>query len=99
MRGKPHDGDSGALSMKKLRRRSRMARGGIIGGLLKLIGLVVVGLIGLGALASMLERRPTPAPEPIPVAVAPGPIAKPVPRPVAPAIDPREAIVDSDPLP
>ena len=72
--------------MRSLRMRSRIARGTIIGGLLKLIGLVVVGLIGLAVLAAMLEKRPTPAPQPMPVAVAPGPVAQPGPvTPIAPA--------------
>lgn len=69
--------------MQSVRMRSRHSRGGIIGGLLKLIGLGVVGLIGLGVLGSTLGRRPTPAPEPMPAAVAPGPVAQPVPRTVA----------------
>jgi hypothetical protein len=72
--------------MRSLRLRSGHAKGGIIGGLLKLIGQVVVGLFCLGVVGSMIRQRPTPTHEPIPVAVAPGPAAQPGPvTPIAPA--------------
>ncbi len=81
-----------------MRARGRRT-GGIIGGLLKLIGLAVVGLIALGMLATVMTRGPQPAAHPAapsPTAAPAGPDAAPIaPAPAAAA----EPVEDSDPLP
>jgi hypothetical protein len=81
--------------MQRLRLRSQYRKGGIIGGLLKLIGLAVVLFVGLIILASRSSEPPEPGSPMAADAPAPVPIAPSAPQPKAA----NEEIEDCDPLP
>jgi hypothetical protein len=80
--------------MQSLKMRSQHRRGGIIGGLLKLLGLAAVLLVALIVLAARSARQPDPMPPATPARIVP-----PTPTPAPPAPNPAIPVATAKPSP